>query len=144
MKNKKLALMIRMLTKQKKEVCMFSMQVYSFARIIGEYEGLDQNRITLLELAALNVMNSKVEIIRQLEGSILNDEEIESIATIVTRERNPDEFMDLNEQIFLEAKLLAEYLLNRVDSAVMTEKKQKMFRTKGGKEILDSLLGYRR
>ena len=137
------------------------MKVYAFAKTIGEYEGLDRNTQTILEVAAIvhdiacplcrekyGSTNGKYQELEGtglteafLEDSGLPEEMISRIVWLVGHHHTIAPVEGIDHQILLEA----DYLVNADESGYSAENilntEKKLFRTRTGIALLKSMYG---
>lgn len=135
------------------------MKVHSYARTIGQLEGLDDNTQTILEAAAIvhdiacpmlrkqyGSANGKLQetegmpLARDLlQGSGLTEEQIDRVVFLVGHHHTPDQIQGIDYQILLEA----DYLVNADESKYTKENIQSvyssLFRTESGRQLLKSI-----
>lgn len=135
------------------------LKVYSFAKTIGELEGLDDNTQYILEIAAIThdigiklseqKYNSAAGNYQQIEGpgeakillEKLHVEEsiIERVCYLIAHHHTYHNIDGLDYQILVEADFLVNAFEDEMDAKAIEAVKVKLFRTKAGMELLQSM-----
>lgn len=135
------------------------LKVYGFAKIIGECEGLDARTQEILEVAALThdigIRNSEQKYgscsgeRQQVEGppeartllSALQADEalIERVCWLIAHHHTYSNIRELDYQILVEADFLVNAFEDEMDADAIQTVREKIFRTKTGVELIDTL-----
>lgn len=133
------------------------LEVYGFAKAIGESEGLDARTQLILEVAALThdigirpailthgYQNGKLQeqigpgVARDLLAPLGFDAElIERVCWLIAHHHTTDPVEGIDHQILLEADFLVN--LNGKDVSAVTSVREKVFKTALGLRLLDSI-----
>jgi HD superfamily phosphodiesterase len=135
------------------------LKVYAFAKTIGECEGLDARTQEILEIAALThdigIRNSECKYgssggeYQQIEGppeaekllSALGIDRlaIERVCWLIARHHTYTDIQGMDYQILIEADFLVNAYEEGMDADAVESVRRKLFRTKKGTELLDTL-----
>ena len=135
------------------------LKVYGFAKIIGESEGLDARTQEILEVAALThdigIRNSEQKYgscsgehqqvegppeARVLLGALQADEAlIERVCWLIAHHHTYSNIRELDYQILVEADFLVNAFEDEMDADAILTVREKIFRTKMGVELIDTL-----
>ena len=138
-------------------------KVYGFAKVIGEREGLDARTQEILEIAALThdigIRNSERKYgncsgehqqvegppeARTLLGALLAEETlIERVCWLIAHHHTYSNIQGLDYQILVEADFLVNAYEDEMDEDAITTVRERIFRTKTGIELLDTLYSLR-
>ena len=138
-------------------------KVYGFAKVIGEREGLDARTQEILEIAALThdigIRNSERKYgncsgehqqvegppeARTLLGALLAEETlIERVCWLIAHHHTYSNIQELDYQILVEADFLVNAYEDEMDEDAITTVRERIFRTKTGIELLDTLYSLR-
>ena len=134
-------------------------KVYGFAKVIGEREGLDARTQEILEIAALThdigIRNSERKYgscsgeHQQVEGppeartlleALQADEAlVERVCWLIAHHHTYSNIQGLDYQILVEADFLVNAYEDEMDEDAIRTVREKIFRTKTGLELLDTL-----
>ena len=137
------------------------MKVHSFAKLIGEAEGLDARAQELVEAAAyvhdIGIKNSEIKYgsssgyYQQIEGpaeaeKLLRDagydeEFIERVKYLVSRHHKYANIDGIDCQILIEADFIVNVWEDGIGEATVKDIYEKIFKTEGGKELMRRLYG---
>lgn len=135
------------------------LKVYAFAQMIGEAEGLDAQTQEILEIAALThdigIRNSERKFgscsgeHQQIEGppearallERLGAEEVvvERVCWLIAHHHTYTNIQGLDYQILIEADFLVNAYEDEMDEDAIRTVREKLFRTKTGRELLQTL-----
>lgn len=135
------------------------LKVYGFAKTIGEAEGLDTRAREILEIAALThdigIRNSEQKFgscsgeHQQIEGppeaeKLLSElgvtrEVVERVCWLIAYHHTYTNVTGIDYQILIEADFLVNAYEDGMSREAITSVREKLFRTKTGIELLDSL-----
>ena len=138
-------------------------KVYGFAKLIGEREGLDAHTQEILEVAALThdigIRNSERKYgsctgehqqvegppeARTLLGALRAEETlIERVCWLIAHHHTYSNIQGLDYQILVEADFLVNAYEDEMDEDAIHTVRGKIFRTKTGIELLDTLYSRR-
>ena len=138
-------------------------KVYGFAKVIGEREGLDARTQEILEIAALThdigIRNSERKYgncsgehqqvegppeARTLLGALLAEETlIERVCWLIAHHHTYSNIQELDYQILVEADFLVNAYEDEMDEDAIKTVRERIFRTKTGIELLDTLYSLR-
>ena len=138
-------------------------KVYGFAKVIGEREGLDARTQEILEIAALThdigIRNSERKYdscsgehqqvegppeARTLLGALQAEETlIERVCWLIAHHHTYSNIQELDYQILVEADFLVNAYEDEMDEDAIKTVRGKIFRTKTGIELLDTLYSLR-
>ncbi len=131
-------------------------KVYTYAKLIGELEGLDKNQQQILEIAAVlhdigiheseRKYNSSAGSYQQIEGppiaeNILNSlnisqEIIKRVCYLISHHHTYTNITEDDYQILVEADFIVNIYEDDLSRKQIESIKEKIFRTKSGTEIL--------
>lgn len=134
-------------------------KVYGFAKVIGEQEGLDARTQEILEVAALThdigIRNSERKYgscsgeHQQVEGppeartlleALQADEAlVERVCWLIAHHHTYSNIQGLDYQILVEADFLVNAYEDEMDEDAVRTVREKIFRTKAGLELVDTL-----
>ena len=124
-------------------------KVHSFAKLIGETEGLDAKTMDILELAAVlcgigDKNSEEVPDKAALAGNILknitdNIELKERVRFLVSHNSSFDNIDDISRRILLEADFLVKAEEEELSTEAILSAKRNIFRTACGTELLDKI-----
>ena len=142
------------------------LNVYTYSKIIGELENLDEKRQELLEVYAItnNISNNELEkkdeiesltfkkmhgpnIVSEMLKKIGYDEDLIKKAVQQIQSNNFEKIVEgeefsidgLDLQILLEANFLADAVLGKIDKKNFEHARLNLFRTKSGKDIFEAM-----
>lgn len=138
-------------------------KVYGFAKVIGEREGLDARTQEILEVAALThdigIRNSERKYgscsgeHQQVEGppeartlleALQADEAlVERVCWLIAHHHTYSNIQGLDYQILVEADFLVNAYEDEMDEDTIKTVRERIFRTKTGIELLDTLYSLR-
>ena len=138
-------------------------KVYGFAKVIGEREGLDARTQEILEVAALThdigIRNSERKYgscsgeHQQVEGppeartlleALQADEAlVERVCWLIAHHHTYSNIQGLDYQILVEADFLVNAYEDEMDEDAIKTVRERIFRTKTGIELLDTLYSLR-
>ena len=138
-------------------------KVYGFAKVIGEREGLDARTQEILEIAALThdigIRNSERKYgscsgeHQQVEGppeartlleALQADEAlVERVCWLIAHHHTYSNIRGLDYQILVEADFLVNAYEDEMDEDTIKTVRERIFRTKTGIELLDTLYSLR-
>ena len=138
-------------------------KVYGFAKVIGEREGLDARTQEILEIAALThdigIRNSERKYgscsgeHQQVEGppeartlleALQADEAlVERVCWLIAHHHTYSNIQELDYQILVEADFLVNAYEDEMDEDAIKTVRERIFRTKTGIELLDTLYSLR-
>ncbi len=136
-------------------------KVHGYAEIIGKAEGLDARTREILEAAAYlhdigikiseEKYNSSSGYYQQLEGPAIareilskigyDEELIERVCCLISRHHKYNGIDGMDCQILIEADFIVNVVEGGVQKETIADIREKIFKTKAGIEILDSLCG---
>jgi len=135
------------------------MKVHSYAKLIGEEEKLDKDKLFIAEAAAyvhdigvknaLAKYNSSVGLLQEKEGPEearkmlteleFSEQQIERICYIVGNHHTFDKIDDIDFQIVVEANLIANYYEDNLPIDNILYSYDKIFKTETGKKIMETI-----
>lgn len=135
------------------------LKVYSFAKTIGELENLDEETQNILEIAAVThdigiklsekKYNSSAGNYQQIEGPgeakvLLNDlniddKDIERVCFLIAHHHTYNNITEIDYQILVEADFLVNAYEDNMEAAAIEKVRDKIFRTKAGINLLNSM-----
>ena len=138
-------------------------KVYGFAKVIGEREGLDARTQEILEVAALThdigIRNSErkygscsgehqqvegpPEARTLLEALQANEALVERVCWLIAHHHTYSNIQELDYQILVEADFLVNAYEDEMDEDAINTVRERIFRTKTGIELLDTLYSLR-
>lgn len=136
-------------------------KVHSYAKLIGELEGMEEKSLFILEAAALthdigiHVCEEKYGScsgkLQEKEGPALaeemmkqigfSDEVIERVAYLIAHHHTYTDIRDLDYQILVEADFLVNLFEDNADQESIRTACEKIFRTSSGKKICGEMFG---
>ncbi len=139
------------------------LKVYGFAKAIGEAEGLEQETLKILEVAALThdigIKNSEIKYqsaegtYQQLEGPpearkllenlCFEEPLVARVCWLIAHHHTYDAITEIDYQILVEADFLVNAFEARLSGAAIQSVRNKLFRTGTGIQLLDTLYGGR-
>lgn len=137
------------------------LKVHSFAKVIGEYEELNEQKLLILELASIlhdvGIKNGELKYnrcdgkIQEQEGVSVakamlerlgySDDIIERVCFLVGHHHTYDMIDGLDYQILIEADFLVNIYEDNCDSKSIKNIKDKYFKTKIGIKMIGDLYG---
>lgn len=150
--------MIKYYAGDKKRIEHF-IKVHGYARIIGKSEGLSEREQEILEATAYlhdigikiseEKYNSSSGYYQQIEGPPLaekmladigfDEEFINRVCYLISRHHKYNNIDGIDCQILIEADFLVNAVEEKINTETVRDIREKIFKTKAGKEILDSL-----
>lgn len=136
-------------------------KVHSYAKLIGELEGMEEKNLLILEAAALthdigiHVCEEKYGScsgkLQEKEGPALaeemmkqigfSDEVIERVAYLIAHHHTYTDIRDLDYQILVEADFLVNLFEDNADQESIRTACERIFRTPSGKKICGEMFG---
>ena len=138
-------------------------KVYGFAKVIGEREGMNARTQEILEIAALThdigIRNSErkygncsgehqqvegpPEARTLLEALQANEALVERVCWLIAHHHTYSNIQELDYQILVEADFLVNAYEDEMDEDTIKTVRERIFRTKTGIELLDTLYSLR-
>lgn len=135
------------------------MKVFSYAKLIGEMEGLEKEKQEILEVAALThdigikiseekyqsssgeyqQIEGPPEAKKMLEQFMFEEDFIDRICYLIGHHHTYHEINGLDYQILVEADFLVNIAEDQMEQKAILYCKDKIFKTKTGIELLESL-----
>lgn len=136
-----------------------ALKVYGFAKSIGELEGLEENKLQLLEVAAVlhdigikeseRKYNSSAGQYQQIEGPgvartlldeyNLGEKFLSRIDYLIGNHHTYSKIDDIDFRILVEADFLVNIFEDNIDRTRLLDIRDKYFRTKAGINYLESM-----
>jgi HD superfamily phosphodiesterase len=137
------------------------LKVYGFARTIARAEGVDGERLKVIELAALThdigikpseeKYGSSAGHLQEIEGPAparallakagCPSEAVERVAWLVAHHHTYSDIRDIDHQILVEADFLVNIYEGGMGSAEVASVREKIFKTRTGLLFLDQIYG---
>ena len=134
-------------------------KVYGFAKTIGELEGIDPSTQEILEIAALThdigikkseeKYNSSAGHYQQIEGpgearkllgqAGMGEEMIDRVCWLIAHHHTYTGIESIDYQILIEADFLVNGWEDNMEKEVILKTREKLFKTKSGRAMLDSI-----
>lgn len=135
------------------------LKVHEFAKVIGEHEALTEKQLLILELASIlhdvGIKNGEIKYnrndgeIQEQEGGIVAesmlrrlgypDDIIDRVVFLVSNHHSYNLIDNLDFQILVEADFIVNAYEDKCSKQSILSIKNKYFKTKKGKEVLDNL-----
>ena len=136
-----------------------AMKVHSFAKAIGELEGLDEQTLSILEIAALlhdigkresiNKYNNPTGTFQEIEGPTVakkilkpykySEEIIERVCYLIGHHHTYNRIIGIDFQILVEADMLVNIFEDSYSHEKIQDVKERLFKTKTGIKYLENM-----
>lgn len=130
-------------------------KVHSFAKLIGEIEGLDSDKLFILEIAAfvhdIGIKQAELKYgncngkLQEQEGPIIaeqmlqklgfHENVIDRVSFLVGHHHTYTNIDDLDYQILVEADFLVNFFEDRLDKIAIKTAYEKIFKTEAGRNL---------